>query len=114
MAVFNKSMALYYKSNSVLKKRKNKLNYLSPNVLRSVYLVSLNPINHNAEKKIYARGSCIPEIYVNQEVVISKGRGFRTKYINRWMTGFKFGEFTWNRKIALYKAKQKKKKSKKK
>ena len=114
MAVFNKSMALYYKSNSVLKKRKNKLNYLSPNVLRSVYLVSLNPINHNAEKKIYARGSCIPEIYLNQEVVISKGRGFRTKYINRWMTGFKFGEFTWNRKIALYKAKQKKKKSKKK
>lgn len=28
------------------------------------------------------------------------------------MTGFKFGEFTWNRKIALYKAKQKKKKEK--
>lgn len=29
------------------------------------------------------------------------------------MVGFKFGEFTWNRKIALYKAKQKKKKKKK-
>ena len=29
------------------------------------------------------------------------------------MIGFKFGEFTWNRKIALYKAKQKKKKKKK-
>jgi hypothetical protein len=26
------------------------------------------------------------------------------------MVGFKFGEFTWKRKIALYKAKQKKKK----
>jgi len=30
------------------------------------------------------------------------------------MVGFKFGEFTWNRKIALYKAKQKKKKKKRK
>jgi len=30
------------------------------------------------------------------------------------MIGFKFGEFTWNRKIALYKAKQLKKKKKKK
>ena len=114
MTVFNKSMALYYKSTPVLKKRKNKLNYLAPNVLRSVYLVSLNPINHNAEKKIYSRGSCIPPVYVNQEVVISKGRGFKVKYVNRWMLGFKFGEFTWNRKLALYKAKQKKKKSKKK
>jgi len=28
------------------------------------------------------------------------------------MIGFKFGEFTWNRKIALYKAKQLKKKKK--
>jgi ribosomal protein S19 len=30
------------------------------------------------------------------------------------MTGFKFGEFTWTRKIALFKAKQLRKKKKKK
>jgi len=30
------------------------------------------------------------------------------------MVGFKFGEFTWNRKLALYKAKQLRKKAKKK
>lgn len=106
-------MALYYKSNAILKKNNNKLNYLSPNVLRSVYLISLNSINQNVEKKIYSRGSCIPPIYTNQEVLISKGRGLKLKYINRWMVGFKFGEFTWNRRIALYKAKQKKKKRKK-
>jgi len=29
------------------------------------------------------------------------------------MIGYKFGEFTWNRKLALYKAKQLKKKTKK-
>jgi ribosomal protein S19 len=30
------------------------------------------------------------------------------------MVGYKFGEFTWNRKISLYKSKQKRKKLKKK
>lgn len=30
------------------------------------------------------------------------------------MVGFKFGEFTWNRKYAVYKAKQMRKKNKKK
>ena len=30
------------------------------------------------------------------------------------MIGFKFGQFTWNRKLALYKAKQLRKKKKKK
>ena len=29
------------------------------------------------------------------------------------MIGFKFGQFTWNRKLALYKAKQLRKKKKK-
>lgn len=29
------------------------------------------------------------------------------------MVGFKFGEFVWNRKLAMYKAKQLRKKSKK-
>ena len=105
-------MILYYKGPNTLKKSSNKLNYLAPNVLRSIYLITLNTVHHNAEKKIYARGSCIPPIYRNQEVIIHRGKGFKTKQINRWIIGFKFGEFTWNRKIALYKAKMKKKKKK--
>jgi ribosomal protein S19 len=105
-------MVLYYSNTHNLKKRTRKLNYIAPNVLRSIYLIALNPIHHNAEKKIYARGSCIPPLYQNQEVSIHKGKGFKIKRINRWVIGFKFGEFTWNRKIALYKAKMKKKKKK--
>lgn len=106
-------MLLYNKSIPNLKKTKAKLNYFGPNVLRSIYLISSNPIHHNSEKKVYSRGSCIPKIYEGTEIVIHKGKGYKSRYVNRWMVGFKFGEFTWNRKIALYKAKQKKKKKKK-
>ena len=35
------------------------------------------------------------------------------RYINRWMVGFKFGNFAINRKIAKFKAKQLKKKKNK-
>lgn len=47
-------------------------------------------------------------------MLVHTGRKTRAKYINSWMLGHKAGEFTWNRKPALYKAKQLRKKSKKK
>lgn len=92
------------------KKKNTKLNYLSSNVIRSLYLIKLNPIHFSSEKKIFSRSSSIPAVYKNQEVLINKGKGFSAKYINTWSIGFKFGELTWNRKLALYKSKQKKKK----
>ena len=105
-------MSLYFKNTSLFKKS-SKLNYLSPHILRSTYLIKMNPIHHSTEKKIFSRGSKIPYVYNNCEAVIHRGNKFKTYYINPWVIGFKFGEFTWNRKIALYKAKQKKKKKKK-
>lgn len=105
-------MILYSKNKTPLK-RSTRLNYLSAKVLRSLYLIKLSPIHHSSEKKVFSRGSAIPNAYLNQEVVIHRGRGFNSRYVNQWMIGFKFGEFTWNRKPALYKAKQKKKKKKK-
>ena len=72
----------------------------------------MSPIHHTTEKKIFSRGSVIPRAYNTHEIVVHRGNKFTVKYVNHWMIGFKFGEFTWNRKIALYKAKQKKKKKK--
>jgi ribosomal protein S19 len=72
----------------------------------------MSPIHHTTEKKIFSRSSIIPPAYNTHEIVIHRGNKFTTKYVNSWMIGFKFGEFTWNRKMALYKAKQKKKKKK--
>ena len=105
-------MGLYQKSSEIFK-RSSKLNYLSPQVIRSVYLIKLNPMHHFSEKRIFSRGSKIPALYDGHELVIHRGNKYKVRYSNKWITGFKFGEFTWNRKIALYKAKQKKKKKKK-
>ena len=63
---------------------------------------------------IYDRGSIVPQTFVGSEVRIRSGSRLHTRFLNRWMVGFKYGEFSWTRKLALYKAKQLKKKKKKK
>lgn len=73
-----------------------------------------NPLHRKKEKFIYDRGTTISPIYENILVNIHSGFKFKKKLVNRWMMGYKFGEFVWNRKLALYKAKQLKKKKNKK
>lgn len=65
-----------------------------------------------SEKLIYNRASSIPKIFIGYNVKIHSGKSLHNRVVNKWMVGFKFGEFTWNRKLALYKAKQLKKKKK--
>jgi ribosomal protein S19 len=108
-----KGVNLHFKQAQVLKLNKLRLNYVSSSVLRSIYLISLNPIHHSSEKKIFSRGSCVPRLYSKCEVVIHKGNGYKLRHVNKYMVGFKFGEFTWNRKLAFKKEKQKKKKKNK-
>lgn len=66
------------------------------------------------EKFFYNRSSIIPKIYSYFNIYIYSGKRWHTRLISRWMVGFKIGEFTWNRKLALYKSKQLKKKNAKK
>jgi ribosomal protein S19 len=65
------------------------------------------------EKKIFNRSSVIPISFKNLFVKIHAGKKWYNRFITKWSVGFKFGELTWNRKLALYKAKQLKKKKKK-
>ena len=104
-------MSVIY-SQKISSSKRKKLNYFTPKVWRLTYLISLNSVYHNSEKKIYTRSSTIPTGFTSYEVTIHNGTKWSTKRINRWMVGYKFGEFTWNRKYALYKAKSKKKKKK--
>lgn len=92
---------------------KHKLLFCSPFFWKKIFLYKKHSIFKVVEKKIYSRSSIIPKILDKTEVKIYSGKSWFTRNINKWMTGFKFGEFTWNRKIALYKAKQLKKKKKK-
>lgn len=91
-------------------KRTTRLTFLSSSTWRKIFLIKYNELHHKKEKIVYDRSSTIPLTFINNRVKIYSGVKLKTNFITRWMVGFKFGEFTWNRKIALYKAKQLKKK----
>jgi len=93
--------------------RVNKINFFSYKVWRSMYLITTNPMHHTSEKKLRTRSTTIPTIFRGSEVIIHSGKRWHSKKVTRWMVGFKLGEFTWNRRLALFKAKQLRKKAKK-
>ena len=90
-----------------------KLSYIASSTWRQIFLIKNNDLYRAKEKFIYDRNSTIPPLFNGVQVKIYSGNHFNTKNINLWMVGYKFGEFTWNRKLALYKAKQLKKTKKK-
>lgn len=94
-------------------KTTSKLLYCSANIWKKIYLFKRSFVFKTSEKFFYNRSSIIPKIYSYFNIFIYSGKRWHTRFVNRWMTGFKFGEFTWNRKLALYKAKQLRKKKKK-
>jgi len=102
---------LYHNKLKVTKS--TKLHYFSPNLWRSIYLISTNQVYHTREKKIFARGSVLPRIFAGYEILVYSGKNWHRRKVNQWMIGFKAGEFTWNRRLALFKAKQLRKKKKK-
>jgi len=95
-------------------KLKNKLLFCSENIWKKIFLYKKSEVFKTQDKLIYERSSVIPRIFTGSEVSIYSGKKWIKKYVNRWMVGFKFGEFTWNKKAAIYKAKQLRKKKKKK
>ena len=59
-------------------------------------------------KTIYSRASVIPEILKKKAITIHKGQEIVKTTLNRYMVGYKVGEFAFTRKN--YKFPQKKKK----
>lgn len=107
----NKTKSIILNSN--VKQFSRKLLFCSPFFWKKIFLYKKHPVMKIAEKFIYFRSSIIPKILINSEVKIYSGKKWHKRFINKWMVGFKFGEFTWNRRLALYKAKQLRKKKKK-
>lgn len=102
-----------YLLNTIQKRQKNKLIFCSPFIWKKIFFFKKSHVFKFSEKLIYTRSSTVPKIFINLLVNIYSGKKWHERKINKWMVGFKFGEFTWNRKLALYKAKQLKKKKKK-
>jgi ribosomal protein S19 len=100
--------------NSNFNNKTYKISYISSSTWRKIFLVTDNEVYKDQTKFIYDRSSTIPPIFNGYQVKIYDGRRFNIRNVYSWLVGFKFGEFTWNRKLALYKAKQLRKKAKKK
>lgn len=94
-------------------KLSNKIRFCSPYFWKKIFLFQQNKVFKLSEKKIFSRSSVIPYGFLRQYVKIHNGKKWFGRVIKKWNVGFKFGELTWNRRIALYKAKQLKKKKKK-
>jgi ribosomal protein S19 len=92
---------------------KKKITYCSPIFWKKMYLYSKLPILKPYEMSVYSRSSIIPEGLLYCEAKIHNGRKWHMHIVSRWIIGFKFGELTWNRRLAVYKSKQLKKKKKK-
>lgn len=88
------------------------MNYIAPSTWRKVFLIATNPVYILRDKVLHDRSSTLPSVFVGCKIRIYSGNKFHTRYVNRWMVGHKYGEFSWTRKLALYKAKQLKKKKK--
>jgi ribosomal protein S19 len=95
-------------SNKNISKKKI-LNY-STHVWRLMYLINSNTVYNTLAKRIYSGQSVIPNMFIGYEVFVYSGLKWLSRHITKWSAGYKFGSLTWNRKIALYKTKQLKKK----
>lgn len=95
-------------------KKTHKIAYVSASTWRYIFLIQTNDLYWSQERTFYDRSSTIPPFLGDTRIDIYNGRGITKRYVYPQMTGFKVGAFTWNRKLALYKAKQLRKKAQKK
>lgn len=91
--------------------RVNKINYMCYRTWRYLYLVNVRPYYNRASKRYWGRATTIPASFLRARVRIYTGKKWKIRYVNRWMVGYRVGEFTWNRRLAMYKAKQLRKKA---
>jgi len=97
-------------SNNFNKLNKTKLQYYSLQVWRLMYLINSNKVYNTLSKKIHNRSTTIPIMFMNFEVFVYSGVKWLSRIVTKWSVGLKFGILSWNRKRAIYKSKQTKKK----
>lgn len=86
--------------------------FFSNAILKKIYKLQLQQLPNALDLFIFNRSSRIPLLFMYKNIKIYNGVKWIGKFILKWILGFKFGELTWNRKLALFKAKQLKKKKK--
>jgi len=96
----------YKRSNTV----NLKIKHYSTHLWRLMFLINSNNVYNTLTKKIFNSSSTIPTMFIGYEIFVYSGVKWLSRSISKWSVGLKFGSLSWNRKIALYKSKQLKKK----
>lgn len=78
-----------------------KLAYFTPSIWRKILLLKRRKFLRS-RKVYFDRSSHIPECFSGYSLRIHKGRRYRRLYINSYITGYKFGEFSFSRKPFHY------------
>ena len=105
-------MLYVYNSNKTLfKYSKLRVSNFSPHIWRLMYLIHSNNVYNALTKKIQNGSTTIPTLFLNYEIFVYSGLKWLSRVVSKWSVGFKTGSLTWNRKRALYKSKQVKKKT---
>lgn len=64
--------------------------------------------SHSNGIKVWSRASTILEEFVNYRFLVHNGKYFYRIHVKYPMVGYKFGEFSYTKKNAIYKKKKKK------
>ena len=83
------------------------LKYFAPKIWRIIFLIKTSLIYNKTKKYIWTRGSVIPLTFWLHEIIIYTGYKWLVRRVTFWHIGFKFGEFTVNRKYSFPKKKKK-------
>lgn len=84
--------------------------YYSKDILnKSIILLSGDNLD-GKNKLIFDRSSSIPNLFLGKKLRIHKGQFFRGLLVNKFIVGYKFGEFSYTRKPFKFLSKKKSKK----
>jgi len=93
--------------------RPRKIKFFAADVWKTIWVFKKKKLPELPTRSWYSRSSVVPRLFAGYCLRIHTGRRWKERFISKWAVGFKFGALTWNRKPAIYKAKQMRKKKNK-
>lgn len=86
-----------------------KLNYSSKNLFKKILILKINNELKGRNKIIFKKSDRITSNFNNKQLLVYKGCFYRNLIVNKFILGYRFGEFSYTRKPFRYMLKSKKK-----
>ena len=86
-----------------------KLNHISKSTFKKLLILKVENELKGKNRIIFKKSDIIIKNFLNKKLLIYKGCFYRSLIINKFILGYKFGEFAYTRKPFRYMLKSKKK-----